>query len=154
MNTIFGSYEEKYTYEDLFSKLEVINNLNSKTIAYTDLDEYKFYFNLPVNNATINTLKNLFADPIPDDYIHFLTITNGLSLIGDATRLLSVEEVIQIKEIFKYPANILVIAKLQEETHICIDLKAKNNLYMYVTEPIGFDKAYSLHCDFKIFLLE
>jgi len=149
---VFGLFDEDYSFADLFSKLKIINGLNSKTIAFADLYDHKFHFFEPADEVKIKTLKSLFEFPIPNDYIHFLTITNGLALLDDI-KILSVDEVIENKEIFYYPNNIMVISQIQAETHICIDLKAKDNLHMYVTEPIGHNKAYSLDCDFKQFLL-
>ena len=76
--SLIGAYNEKYSFEDLLSKLKIINDQNAKTIAFTDLYDHKFDIFEPADNSEISRLRSSFRFPIPDDYIHFLALTNGL----------------------------------------------------------------------------
>ncbi len=80
MNNIFGSYDEDYSYEDLFEKLKEINALHSKTIAFTDLCDHVFKFFEPPHISDIMKLKETFKYNVPKEYIQFLKLTNGLVL--------------------------------------------------------------------------
>ena len=106
----------------------------------------------PAEDVKVNSLKKLCKFSIPDGYINFMTVTNGFNL-SDDIRIFSIDEVIENKAKSLYPENIMVIAQVQTDMQICINLNARDNLYMYVIEPFGHNKTYCMNCDFKQFLI-
>lgn len=151
--TSIGVFDTEYSYEELFEKLKVINEMNAKTIVFTDLEDHTYDFADPVDHAKLSQFQKAFNAGIPESYLEFLRLTDGLELLG-GVRLYGVDGVIETTEAFYFPKNIMIIGHVQVESRICIDLAAKDNLHMYVYESVAsHDVAYSLNCGFKEFLL-
>ncbi|TVX93732.1 SMI1/KNR4 family protein [Paenibacillus agilis] len=117
--------------------------------------ELKLY---PASSDSVSLLTERYS-PLPEDYLKFLSITNGCRLFEDVVYggendIFSAEEVLETNSHYNHPSRIIV-AYINGD-HIFIDLedvKAGRTEYMYVYEGgVDFDDASSLYCDFQTWL--
>lgn len=143
---------EKADIDKLYDTMLEINKTDSKTAWYGQVEDYKFMLREGVTEKEIDSLKKLVNYPIPDDYLRFLRLTNGLWLKPDSY-LCDINEVIYTYKVFdSIPKYIMTVGIFFADVHICIDLKSPPDKCMYVMESIGFMNAYSLECSFTKFL--
>lgn len=81
--TSIGIFDTEYSYKNLFKQLSIINEINAKTIVFTDLEDQTYDFFDPVGSEKLVELQKYFKYEIPKSYLEFLQLTNGLELLGD-----------------------------------------------------------------------
>lgn len=151
--TSLGLFDTEYSYEEFFENLKAINQMKAKTIVFTDLYDHTYSFCDPVEPAKLKEFQKAFEYKIPESYLEFLQLTDGLGLLG-GVRLYGVDEVVETIKAFHFHQNIIIIGHVMSGACICIDLAAKDNLHMYVYEIMASQEViYSLNCGFKEFLL-
>ena len=146
--------EVEVDIQKIFDLLGCINNSNSKTFHYGELKEYFFNFSIPASDEDISSLLHYF-NKLPSDYLQFLRYTNGLKLSDETgSELYPIKKLIEINKIFEYPKNFIIIGScFDTEVHFLIDMLQSESKCIYVGEPIGSDFAYSLNCNFTVFLM-
>ncbi|UHA72060.1 SMI1/KNR4 family protein [Paenibacillus sp. 481] len=112
----------------------------------------------PASSESISWLTERYPS-WPEDYLNFLSITNGCRLFEDVVysgenEIFSAEEVLETNSHYNHPSKIIVAYICGD--HIFIDsedVKNSGGQYMYVSEGgVDFDDARSLYCDFQTWL--
>ncbi|NMO96645.1 SMI1/KNR4 family protein [Paenibacillus lemnae] len=112
----------------------------------------------PSSDIDIARLLDSYS-PLPDDYLSFLSITNGfrpfsnVELSGEI-EIFSINEVFNSNESLSDPTKVIVACVYDDYFIIDTNAVAQGNKeYMYLLEGISdFDDARSLYCDFQTWL--
>ncbi|RIX51019.1 hypothetical protein D3P08_18220 [Paenibacillus nanensis] len=109
----------------------------------------------PAASSDLSELAESYS-PLPEDYLTFLSITNGFrpfSNVGCSgeIEIFSINEVFRTNRSYRNPSK-LIVAYVYDD-YILMDLDAVaagKREYMFLTEgPCSFEYARSLYCDFQ-----
>lgn len=113
----------------------------------------------PSSFSDISRLLESYS-PLPDDYLKFLSITNGFRPFSEVpitgeTEIFSIDEVLEINKHYDHPSMIMIACT--NDDYLILDTKdvaQGMSEYMYVIEGGGcpFEFARSLYCDFQTWL--
>lgn len=138
--------------ESILNTLRKVNKYNSKIYYHGSLIDYYFQINEGAHISKLTQLKKDFKN-LPDDYIKFLSLSNGISLQEYGT-IYTLNEIYETKKLYDfYSKDILIIGDcFNSEVQIAIYLNKKIKNQIYVIDAINDDYFYSLNCNFTNFL--
>ncbi|MBD8498639.1 SMI1/KNR4 family protein [Paenibacillus arenosi] len=124
--------------------------------GYVYDSELKFYD--PSSDNDISLLLESYS-PLPEDYLKFLSITNGFRPFSNVEcsgeiEIFSIDEILSSNEPYDDPTKVIVACVYNDYFIIDTEAVAQGKKdYMYLLEGISdFDDARSLYCDFQTWL--
>ena len=136
----------------ILNSIREINRCRSKIYYYGRIIDYNFIINGDLSLGELELLEKSTNSKLPHDYKEFLMTSNGLTMSSGA-RLLDINEIYYLRELYDYPRNILIIGECySSELQIAIDLNGSSENCMYVIDVVADDYFYSINCDFTTFL--
>lgn len=107
---------------------------------------------LGLSSQQKDTLLSRFSFSLPNDYLAFLTATNGVSFHPTESYFYSLEKVLEYTDQAEYQDGILCIGEMPQSVVIinCNELESEE--YIYVGDPGSSHEFLALHTDFTSFL--